>query len=443
MSELTTNPLLENLCIHSSKVTRINVANLCCSGEEKIINNILHQVVGIYEVTINTIGRYAIIKHCPNECCTSIEDIINKLNEVKLGASIQEADETFDTIENEKNYLKVFFLATLIILFIDAFILQVSNSDTMVYNSIYIVGTIIGAVPIINNVYIAFIRRNIDINVLMFIALIGAMIIQQFLDANLLVVLYSCSLYIEEAVLQWVRNIVNNTSRSRIPKNVNLSNGKRIPLKSVKPGDVVSYRAGDMVSIDGKVVKGQGFVNESSMTGEAIPVQKDTNSIVISGTVMQNGYIEVEVTDFPENSTVQKLENIILEIQTDRGKLADILDIFSVYWTPGVLVLTFLTFIIAGSVSEDWSLWTYRSLALLVLACPCAVIVSASIPCAIGIAVASQRGVVIKGSSVIERMGEINIVALDKTGTLTKGLFTCCDRFTIQFTNCITLYRPK
>ena len=440
MSELTTNPLLENLCIHSSKVTRINVANLCCSGEEKIINNILHQVIGIYEVSINTIGRYAIIKHCPNECCTSIEDIINKLNEVKLGASIQEADETFDTIENEKNYFKIFFLAILIILFIDAFILQVSNSNTMVYNSIYIVGTVIGAVPIINNVYIAFIRRTIDINVLMFIALIGAMIIQQFLDANLLVVLYSCSLYIEEAVLQWVRNIVN-TSRGRIPKNVNLSSGKRIPLKSVKPGDVVSYRAGDMISIDGKVVKGQGFVNESSMTGEAIPVQKDTNSIVISGTVMQNGYIEVEVTDFSENSTVQKLENIIMEVQTDKGKLATMLDSFSIYWTPGVLVLTFLTFIIAGSVSEDWSLWTYRSLALLVLACPCAVIVSASIPCAIGIAIASKRGVVIKGSSVIERMGEINLLALDKTGTLTKGLFTCSDRYNIEIINFITLYR--
>jgi Cd2+/Zn2+-exporting ATPase len=195
-----------------------------------------------------------------------------------------------------------------------------------------------------------------------------------------------------------------------------------------------------MVLGDGVVVKGEGVVDESALTGESEPVHKKVGSAMLSGTVVQNGYMEVRLTTNTAGSTLSRLNQAVLEVQADRGEYARLVDQFSLYWTPGVLLTAFLFIVIGGGITKDWHLYLYRGLVLLVLACPCAIVIAAPIPAVCAISSAAKHGVLIRGSSVIERMGRVNAVALDKTGTLTKGFFKVNER--IRLSEAVPTFDP-
>jgi len=301
---------------HSSKITRLRISNLCCTGESRIIKNTLAILPGIEDVSINIIGRYAVIKHCPNECCTSAVSMVDKLNEKKLGASIQEASDAAeeDEKEEERDGERDVLLIALAVFFILGAFSQMAETSSQVYNSFYLICTGIGSIPIAYDVYVAWLRRTVDINVLMFMAICGAVVASEFFDAVIVVILFALTSLIEDEVLRWVRKTVK-VSKGGMPKKALLATGKSVPLDSLEIGDIVAYRAGEMISIDGKVIKGQAVVDESAMTGEAIPISKETGSTALSGTVMQDGYIEVEVTELAKNSIVRKLQDTIADIQ--------------------------------------------------------------------------------------------------------------------------------
>lgn len=413
-----------------TKVTRLRISNLCCAGEERIIRNVFTTMDGIQKYSISILGKYAIITHCSHDCCQSTAPTIrDKLNEMQLGAYLQEVNdgsnsEEEDETETREFYIKVAFACLLASLFLVGLLCDFLDIDITdgIPTDIYEACIGIGAIPIVYDVYIAFIRRTIDINVLMLMAVIGALSIQEYLDAALVVTLFTIASLVEDGVLRWVRGIVNISSGG-IPTDCTLADGQVVKVDSLKIGDVVVYRAGDMISMDGIVTKGEGVVDEAALTGEAKPITKEVGSQAHSGTIMQDGYIEIEVKELPENTTIRKLQQTIAEVQADRGEVMTLVDEFAAYWTPTVLFSAILVFLIAFACTGDWSTWLYRSLSILVLACPCSIIVSAPIPCLIGIASAARKGVIIKGSSVVEAAGEIDTIGLDKTGTLTKGNF--------------------
>ena len=152
-------------------------------------------------------------------------------------------------------------------------------------------------------------------------------------------------------------------------------------------------------------------------------MHKKVGNRVLSGTVVQNGFMEIVLDSNYLDSTMNKLNQEVLDVQADRGEYAKLVDRFSVYWTPGVIIGTILFVVVGGSITLDWNNYVFRGLVLLVLACPCAIVIAAPIPSVCAIAIGAKSGVLIRGSSVIERMGNINMIALDKTGTLTKGFF--------------------
>lgn len=413
-----------------TKVTRMRIGNLCCAGEERIIKNVLDNMRSIHQYSTSVIGKYAVIKHCPNDCCESTAPHIrDKLNDMRLGVSIQETNEASNSNKEEDEseqfdfHCKVMLATILAIIFVAGLICSYFGYGSRI---LFLSCVTLGVIPIVYDVYLAFIRRAVDIHVLMLIAIVGALSIQQFLDASLVVTLFTLASLVEESVLRWVRGIVE-VSNTEIPTECTLAHGEVVQVSSLKVGDVVVYKAGDMISMDGKVIKGMGVIDEAALTGEAKPITKRIDSQAHSGTVMQDGYIEVEVTELPENSTVSKLQETISEVQADKGETVTLVDDFAAYWTPTVLISAFSLFVIAGAITRDWNCWMYRSLAMLVLACPCSIVIAAPIPCVIGIANAARKGVIVKGSSVIEAAGEVDTVAVDKTGTLTKGHFELID----------------
>jgi len=411
---------------HSIKVTRLRIANLCCAGEERIIKTTLNAMIGIEEVAVNVVGRYAIVKHCGVSCCAPADTIVTKLNEQRLGASIQEANSSPDDEEDERmDYSQVLHDFIVTFLFILAVIfdsLPEEQYDDTISMIVYLVCIGIGLIPVVYAAWISLSRGLIDIHLLMMVAVAGAIGSQEYLDAALVLVLFINAQVIEAEVMRQVRLAIRITA-GRMGTTATLVSGETIKVDTIQIGQIIAVRAGEIIMCDGVVSNGQGVVDESALTGEAVPIGKVAGDKVVSGGVVQNGYLEITVSTAPQDSTLRKLNQAVSDVQADRGEFAKVVDSFAFYWTPLVIIAAAVLTVIGGAVSDDWHVWVHRSLVLLVLACPCSIVIAAPIPSVCAIATAAKHGVLIKGSSVVENVGTANALAVDKTGTLTKGFF--------------------
>jgi Zn2+/Cd2+-exporting ATPase len=421
---------------HTVRVTRIRVANLCCAGEEKIIRTSLEPVVGVEHIAVNVIGRYAVVKHCAMTCCAPADRLVEILNEKYLGASIQETaggeDEKIET-EFEVYGQQAIHVLVVSILFVIGLIVDFTMHEANHSMWIYLTSVIIGIGPILYSTGVAlFIRYNLDIHVLMLMAIVGSVASEDYFDGSLVVTLFLSAECIEQIIMYRVRSAVSMSSAGTMPKHATLVDGKNVPIGDIQVDMVLAARAGEMILADGIVCKGEGVVDESALTGECIPVQKKVEALVRSGTIVQNGYLEVRVTVPSSKSTLQLLQKEVQDVQADRGNYAKIVDQFSQYWTPSILLCAIIFVTATGGSTGNWTYAVHRGLLLLVLACPCAIVISAPIPCVCAIAAAARNGVLIRGSSVVERMGLIDTVALDKTGTITRGFFKVVGRLPLS-----------
>eukprot|EP01040_Poterioochromonas_malhamensis_P008920 gene8920-9657_t len=417
---------------HDIQMTRLRVANLCCAGEEKIIRATLANLTGVEHIAVNVIGRYVVVKHCSVECCAPTVKMVDMLNAKQLGVSIQEVGGS-NTVEEESiDLIQLLHVTFVAILFVIGLVLHLAAGYEEASMWIYIISVIVGILPILYSSYVTvFLRHTIDIHVLLVIAVIGALAAAEYFDASLVVALFLFAEFVESVVMQQVRRAISSTSTAT-PSEAYLSDGRKVKVEDLKTGDIISVRAGEMILGDGLVVKGDGVVDESALTGESYPIQKKVGSEVFSGTVVQNGYIEIKLTSDFGQTTLNKLNQAVMDVQTEQGEYSKIVDQFSVYWTPGILITAFLLVILGGGATGDWYLFLYRGLVVLILACPCAIVIATPIPSVCAIVRASKHGVLIKGSSIVERLGTINNIALDKTGTLTKGFFRVADKLLFQ-----------
>ena len=428
---------------HTIQVTRFRVANLCCIKEELILRRTLENVTGIEHVSVNLVGKYAIIKHCNVDCCAPSNKILNLLNEKHLGVSVQDIhSHGEDDLSNDEHlgWIPITHSIVITLLFIIGMIFNFVPTTSrdpiphpVIAKWIFLISVVIGGIPIFKEAFISlFIQREIDIHCLMILAIIGACIGKEFFDASLVIVLFVNAELIEAAMMVYVKNSINATSTKTLPKNAYLTSGKTIRVEDLQINDVVAIRAGEMIFCDGTIVKGEGVIDESALTGESVPVRKKTHDKVYGGTIIQNGYLEIKITTNPQDSLINRLNATIEEVQADRGNYATLVNQFSQYWTPFVIIATTALIVIGGSVTSDWWLYTNRGLVLLVLACPCAIVISAPIPSVCAISNAAKHGILIRGSTIVELLNKIDTVALDKTGTLTKGFFRVNERVCLK-----------
>jgi Cd2+/Zn2+-exporting ATPase len=418
---------------HTLVTTRIRVTNLCCAGEEAIILSAVTTFRGVESVNTNVVGRYCLVKHCPEMCCAPAAAIVDKLNSHRLGASIQEVHDEEDNSKEkgpsiEKNLHAVFISS----FFVAAAVSEYGYHAVDWGIGFYAINIFFGSIPVLKKAFEAIYYQNtVNIHVLMTVAIVGAIAINDVKDAAIVVTLFILAELLEEHVMHVVRNAIKLSAKSFAKTAILAQSGEQVSIDSLTVGERVAVRAGDMIPVDGTVTEGSGVIDESALTGEATPVAKRAGAKVISGTVLQNGYLEVLVDVEPQNSTLRRMNQVVEDVQADRGKFASVVDNFATYWTPLILVVSFLFFIIASSVTGEWQTNLYRALVLLVLACPCAVVLAAPIACVCGIAGAAKYGVLIRGSSVIEMLGLIDVVAVDKTGTLTEGFFSIIDQVSL------------
>jgi Cd2+/Zn2+-exporting ATPase len=314
-------------------------------------------------------------------------------------------------------------------------------------------------VPVVRSGYYSAKSRSLDIDLLMGTAIIAATGIGYFVEAATLAVLFSIAELLEDYAMDRARDSLRELLELSPDEATVLRDGAEVtvPAEDVAVGETVVVRPGDKIPLDGTVVDGESAVDQSPITGESVPVDKAVGDEVYAGAINEGGYLELEVTSTAGDSTLSRIIELVQGAQANKTETERFVDRFAGYYTPVVVVLAILTaaippLVIAEPVSvavagygltfaAGWQPWFVRGLTLLVIACPCAFVISTPVSVVSGVTSAAKNGVLIKGGNYLEAMGEVDAVALDKTGTLTKGELAVTDVVTVGDADEATLLR--
>jgi len=299
-----------------------------------------------------------------------------------------------------------------------------AGADALRVNAFY-AASIASAVPLTaRKAWVALKHRSLDINVLMLIAAAGAIVLGQWSEAATVVVLFAVAQMLEAQTLARARNAVRALI-DLVPTEVTIREQgaeRRVAVDTVPPGSIISVKPGDKLPLDGVVVEGMSAVNQAPVTGESLPVDKGPGDEVFAGSINGRGALDVKVTRFRRDTTLARIIHLVEQAQAQRAPAQTFVERFARVYTPAVIALAVAIALLPPLVfAGDWHTWTYRALVLLVVSCPCALVISTPVSIVAALAGAARKGVLIKGGANLERAGQIRCVAFDKTGTLTLG----------------------
>lgn len=299
------------------------------------------------------------------------------------------------------------------------------NVKELYINIIFISGILLGLIlPAKNGITTLIKLKELDMNALMTIAVLGAMFIGELEEALVVVFLFAAGNFLQVYTFDKTRLSIRGLMEMT-PKEVSVitDNGLVVkPVTELMIGDIVLVKPGETIAIDGTVVAGNSNVNQAPITGESIPVFKEEGSIVYAGTSNEYGSLEVRVDKLTKDTTLSKIINMVEEAQGQRAPSQQLIDKFASIYTPVVMFLALMVAVIPIFIlGQSKDLWLYQAFAVLLVACPCALVISTPVSIVSAIGNAAKNGILIKGGVYLEELGKLSAIAFDKTGTLTKG----------------------
>lgn len=257
---------------------------------------------------------------------------------------------------------------------------------------------------------------------LMILATLGAFYIHSFEEALMVVLLFQLGEYLEDLAVNKSKASITKLMDLRVDT-VNIEDKGKVKLEEAKVGDIFIVKAGEKVPLDGVVVDGETYIDTSSLTGESVPRKVAKDEKILSGCINKESLIKVQATTTSKDSTVQKIINLIENSNEKKSETETFIRKFAKIYTPIIVVSAFLLVLIPTLMGYNFNDWLYRALVFLVTSCPCALVISVPLGFYSGIGKASKEGILIKGSSELEKLLNIDYLLLDKTGTITEGIF--------------------
>lgn len=299
---------------------------------------------------------------------------------------------------------------------------QVVHELPLATKVMFALSALAGLWVVLPKAWYALVRVRPDMNLLMTVAVLGAIAIEEWFEAAAVGFLFSVSLALESWSVARARRAVAALMELSPPTARLKETQQEVPAESVSVGTVILVRPGERIPLDGRVTAGQSHVNQSPITGESVPVSKSTDEEVFAGTINGDGALEIRTTKVAGETTLANIIRMVGEAQSRRAPSEQWVDKFARYYTPLVMLLAALVLIVPPlAFGAAWQVWFYNALVLLVIACPCALVISTPVSIVAALAAAARQGVLVKGGIFIEVPASISAFAFDKTGTLTIG----------------------
>ncbi|SET63702.1 Cd2+/Zn2+-exporting ATPase [Oceanobacillus limi] len=405
-------PLKQN-----NNIRTYDIVGMDCSSCAKSIENHLNDNPAVHHVSVSfSTGKMKVAHE------NSVEDIVSEVSKIGYKASLLSNNKNrSEAKKNKDGYGFITFTGMLIVL---GFIGSFNGVPEVITTLLYAAAIVVSGYKPAKSAFYAIKSGSLDMNVLMSAAAIGAALIGEWFEGATVVWLFALGNVLQNRSIEQTRKSIRNLMDLAPPEawvKVGPELIKR-PVEEVSIGDVIVIKPGDRIPLDGEIIQGETSVNQAPITGESIPVDKQTGDTVYAGTINESGSLEVKVTKLVEDTTISKIIHLVEEAQEQKAPTEAFIDKFASIYTPVVFAIALMVIVFPPLFDfGTWSEWVYKGLALLVVACPCALVISTPVAIVSAIGNAAKNGVLIKGGTFLESAGSIDAVAFDKTGTLTEG----------------------
>lgn len=403
--------------------TRFLVPNMCCAAEERLIRDALADLAGVRQLDFNLVDRELTVYHDPAEAAGIVAKLHSiNMAPVEVGARPQKGGPA-PALATGRWWLVGLGGAAALGSEVAAW--AGGREDSPLVVALAAASLLACGIPTLKRGWTALSGLSLNINFLMSIAALGAIAIGQWPEAAVVIWLFGVAERVEVLSLDRARNAIRGLmaiSPETALVRSEAGGWREMEAAKVSPGAVVRVRPGERVPLDGVVTAGHSSVNQAPITGESVPVEKLPGDTVFAGTVNENGALEFMVTGDYQHTTLARIIAVVQGAQAQRAPTQRLVDAFARRYTPAVVALALLVALVPPLLlGLPFTDSIYKALVLLVISCPCALVISIPVSVVSGLAAAAHHGILIKGGAYLEAGRKLRFVALDKTGTLTRG----------------------
>ncbi|HHG1514135.1 TPA: heavy metal translocating P-type ATPase [Klebsiella pneumoniae] len=407
----------------AEQTTKLSIAKMDCPTEETLIRNKLGTVAGVADLDFNLMQRTLSVRHA-NQVLPDVLVALQALGfEAQVVDTAEVASPSAAPVTTPTNWWPLGI--SLVTASAAEAVYWLHNGNHWSVVVLALVAVFTGGLSTYKKGWIALKNRNLNMNALMSIAVTGAMLIGHWPEAAMVMVLFALAEVIEAKSLDRARNAIRGLlDLTPEQATVQQADGtwREVGAKQITIGARVRVKPGERIALDGEVLEGRSAVNQAPITGESLPVEKSPGDSVFAGTINESGSFEYRVTALANNSTLARIIHAVEAAQGSRAPTQRFVDQFARWYTPVVFGVAIAVALLPPLfMGAAWLDWIYRALVLLVVACPCVLVISTPVSIVSGLAAAARHGILIKGGVYLEEGRKLRWLALDKTGTITHG----------------------